>query len=47
MQKLSGKAGINLDDKEAATVVKLNGAIMVGPAPPSHSASFLGCRRWP
>ena len=30
VQKLSAKAGITLDDKEAATVVKLNGAAMVG-----------------
>jgi len=30
VQKLSAKAGITLDDAEAATVVKLNGAVMVG-----------------
>lgn len=30
VQKLAGKAGVTLDDAEAATVVKLNGAVMVG-----------------
>ncbi|SHJ63612.1 DoxX protein [Tessaracoccus bendigoensis DSM 12906] len=30
VQKLGGKVGITLDDSEAATVVKLNGAVMVG-----------------